>query len=77
MDKATLKKAYRNAWILLFIVSAFVVVFFYLTLETNKAPPKPTWDMGGSPFVPASGNTANGYYSPVEKAEQPASKEAK
>ncbi|MDJ0766347.1 MAG: hypothetical protein QNJ97_25450 [Myxococcota bacterium] len=63
-----LKRAYRNAWILLALVSAAVVIFFAFTLKTNRTPPPPSWDMGNVPFVPASSTYANGYYSPVDDA---------
>lgn len=65
MDGKTLKKAYRNAWILVILVAAFSAVFFALTLAVNGSAPEPQWDMGGVPFVPASSDRANGYYSPV------------
>lgn len=65
MDREQLKKAYRNAWILLLIVTAFVLVFFWLTLRTNEDHPPVEWDMGGVDFVPASSTYANGYHAPA------------
>ena len=69
MDDAALKKAFRNAWILVLLATAFIVVAAWFVFRTNQHPPEPTWDMRGVPFVPASSNYANGYYSPVEAPE--------
>ena len=66
MDKASLKKAYRNAWILVLLAAVFIVVVFLFVFRTNENPPERKWNMGGVPFVPASSSYAEGYYSPVD-----------
>jgi hypothetical protein len=65
MDRAQLKKAYRNAWILLVLIAAFLLAFFWFTLRANEDHPPVEWDMGGVEFVPASSTYANGYYAPA------------
>jgi len=67
MDRAQLKKAYRNAWILLLILSAFVLAFCWFTFRVSEDHPPVGWDMGGVRFVPASSKYANGYYAPAAK----------
>ncbi len=64
----SMKKAYRNGWILVLLAACFVVALFLFVLKTNENPPAPDWDMGGKRFVPASSPYANGYYSPVERS---------
>ena len=66
MDEAALKKAYRNAWILVALAAVFVVAVVIFVFRTNANPPPRKWDMGGVPFVPASSSYAEGYYSPVD-----------
>jgi bacteriorhodopsin len=66
VHEASLKKAYRNAWILVVLAAIFVVVVVLFVFRTNKNPPQRTWNMGGVPFVPASSSYAEGYYSPVD-----------
>ena len=66
MDNAALKKAFRNAWILVVLAAVFIVVVVLFVYRTNANPPEPEWNMGGVPFVPASSNHAEGYYSPVD-----------
>jgi hypothetical protein len=71
MEQQQLKKAYRNAWILLALVTAFVVLFFLFTVKANEEHPAVEWDMGGVEFVPASSTYANGYYTePVSRDEE-------
>jgi len=72
MDKEQLRKAYRNAWILLLVVVAFLFVFFVFTLRINEDHPPVEWDMGGVEFVPASSIYANGYHAPVERPAEEA-----
>jgi hypothetical protein len=75
MERAQLKRAYRNAWILLLIVALFTVLFFLFTVDANRDHPDVTWDMGGVPFVPASSVYANGYYTSAEPSDQGAAGE--
>jgi hypothetical protein len=72
MDRAQLKKAYRNAWILLLIVTAFVAVFFWFTVRANEDHPPVEWDMGGVEFVPAGSAYANGYHAPAREPAEDA-----
>ena len=65
MDDNELKKGFRNAWILAVIAAVFVVVFFLFTVKMNTPAVEVTWKMGGTPFVPASAMSADGYYKPV------------
>jgi len=67
MDQQTLKRAYRNAWIVLLIAILISVAFFWLALRTNEPPVEPEFEMGNVPFVPASSTYAEGYYLPVEE----------
>jgi len=60
-----LRKGYRNAWIVLVLGFVYVGVFLALAIRTNRDPPPVTWDMGGTPFVPASSPQAEGYFLPV------------
>jgi hypothetical protein len=62
MDPESLKKAFRNGWILVALATAFVIGFFAFTLAVGKDAPKPDWEMGGVPFVPASSDYGNNYY---------------
>jgi hypothetical protein len=67
MDDSTLHKAYRNGWILLLLVAAFVVAFVVFALRENLDHPPVAWDMGGVRFVPASSPYASGYYTGLEQ----------
>ena len=67
MDRATLRRAYRNGWILLLLAILFSLVFFWFTLRTNEPPVEPEFEMGAVPFVPASSTYAEGYHLPVEE----------
>jgi hypothetical protein len=62
MEPDALKKAFRNGWILVALVTLFFVAFFVFTLAAAKDAPKPGWDMGGVPFVPASSTYGNDYH---------------
>jgi hypothetical protein len=66
MHEASLKKAFRNAWILVVLAAVFVLVVALFVFRTNENPPQRSWRMGGVPFVPASSSYAEGYYSPVD-----------
>lgn len=68
MDETRLKRGYRNAWILVALSALFVVAFFYLTWRANTPARPEAWDMGGTPFVPASHAAAEGY--PVPAGEK-------
>ncbi len=59
-----LKKAYRNAWILVLVATVFIVGFFAFVLYFSFGAPKSDWDMGGVKFVPASSSYGEGYYVP-------------
>ena len=74
MDDAALKKAFRNAWILVILAAVFIVAAFLFVLRTNENPPPPKWNMGGVPFVPASSGYAEDYYSPVDGTEKESDK---
>jgi len=65
MDDGELKRGLRNAWILTLVAVVFVVVFFVFTLRANRPATPESWEMGGTPFVPASHPAAEGYYRPV------------
>jgi len=65
MDDRELETGYRNAWILTAIAAVFAAAFFAFVVRTNSPGTAPTWDMGGTPFVPASSTTADGYYKEV------------
>jgi hypothetical protein len=67
MEPEALKKAFRNGWILVAVATLFFVAFFAFTLAAAKDAPKPGWDMGGVPFVPASSTYGNDYYTPMPK----------
>jgi len=70
LDDTTLKRAFRNGWLLLLAAMAFVVLVFVFTLESNTPAPAPAWDMGGEPFVPASSHTADGYFVPPAAGQE-------
>lgn len=57
-----LKRGFRNAWILTLLGVVYVVAFFYLAWTKNSPGHPRTWQMGGTPFVPASSPYAEGYY---------------
>ena len=62
---AQLKRGFRNAWVLAAIAAVFVVVFLLFTVKMNTPATPVTWKMGGTPFVPASAMSADGYYRPA------------
>jgi hypothetical protein len=77
MDDKTLKKAYRNAWLLTGLSLLFIAGFFLLTVKSNR-PAKPvTWDMNGTPFVPAAGVEAEGYAKSTVPVGTPVGEEKK
>jgi len=61
MDDKTIKRGYRNAWILTGLSLLYICGFYYMTMTANRNPKPTPWDMGGVPFVPASGVEAEGY----------------
>ena len=65
MEEKTLKRGYRNAWILTLLGAVYVVLFYLLATTTNLPGAPAEWDMRGTPFVPASSHEAEGYYQPV------------
>lgn len=65
MDDTELKKGFLNAWVLTAIAAVFVVVFLLFTVKMNTPAAPVTWKMGGTPFVPASAMSADGYHKPV------------
>ena len=65
MNDNELKKGFRKAWWLVLAGVAYVVIFVGLALRTNNPPRPKGWDMGGTPFVPASSLPADGYYKPT------------
>jgi len=67
MDDRTISRGYKKAWMLVGISFVFVIGFFFFTLYFNGPNRRITWDMGGTPFVPASSLKAEGYYQPVPK----------
>ena len=74
MNDAELKKAFRNGYLLLGGAFVFIILFFLWVLHFSLDAPKETWEMGGEAFVPASSNTANGYYVPPIEVEKGAPK---
>jgi hypothetical protein len=66
VHEASLKKAYRNAWILVALAAVLVLAVALFVFRTNENPPQRTWRMGGVPFVPARSSYAEGYFSPVD-----------
>lgn len=77
MDDKTMRKGYRNAWILTGISLVFILVFFLFTLRTNS-PDRPVhFDMGGTPFVPARGVHSEGYAETYVPASQAVGGEAR
>jgi len=61
MDDATLEKALRRGWILALVGMLWIVAHFLLAFHTSRPEPAAEWDMGGTPFVPASSIEADGY----------------
>jgi hypothetical protein len=61
-DDRDLGKGYRNAWILTALGILYIVAYLLLAMWTNLPEKAPTWDMDGTPFVPASSVEAEGYY---------------
>ena len=57
-----LRRGYRNAWILTGLGILYIVAYLALAFWTNQPEKAPTWDMDGTPFVPASSVEAEGYY---------------
>jgi len=51
----------RRGWLLVGLALVFVVVFAGFVYTSNTPGMEPTWDMNGTPFVPASSNEATGY----------------
>lgn len=66
LDDKQLRRGYRNAWLLAALSVLFVAAFAYFTIAINTPEPEVKWDMGGKPFVPASGPEASGYFAPVK-----------
>ena len=62
MAEEDLKTGYRRAWLLVLVGVAYVATFLALVLRTNISARPAGWDMGGTPFVPASSFKAEGYY---------------
>ena len=62
MSHEDLKSGYRRAWILVLVGTLYVVGFLALALRTNLPARPAGWDMGGTPFVPASSIEADGYF---------------
>ena len=77
MDDQTIRKGYRNAWILTGISLAFIAGFFLLTWKTNSPDRPVRFDMGGTPFVPARGVHSEGYAETYVSPSQPVGAEVK
>jgi hypothetical protein len=71
MDDMELKRGFRNAWVLTLVAAVFLVVFLLFTVKMNTPDPAVTWKMGGTPFVPASAMSADGYHKPVPPVAAP------
>ena len=65
----SLARGFRNAWILTGVAAVFVVLFLAFAIRFNRPAQPERWDMGGTPFVPASSLHADGYRSPPPPAE--------
>ena len=70
MDDTKLRRGVRNAWLLTLAAVIFVVGFFLFTVKMNTPAKPEAWDMGGTPFVPASHPAAEGYYEPLAAGGQ-------
>jgi len=68
MDDQETDKAFRRAWLLVLVGLAYSLGFTLLALAANIPEKTPAWDMGGTPFVPASSPFANGYPLPFERS---------
>jgi hypothetical protein len=69
MEEKTLRRGYRNAWILTLLAIGYIVLALLLATATNRPGAPVEWDMGGEAFVPASSPKAEGYYLPVTDPE--------
>ena len=63
-----LRRGHRNGWILVAVAIAYIVGALLLAWRVSLQAPPPQWDMGGTPFVPASAPQAEGYYTPETQA---------
>lgn len=61
MDDAKLERALRRGWLLALIGILWILVHFLLAFHTSRPAPPVDWNMGGTPFVPASSIEADGY----------------
>ncbi|RJO64533.1 MAG: hypothetical protein C4523_18125 [Myxococcales bacterium] len=71
MENGVLKRAYRNSYLLTALALLFVVAFWLFTRLANTPPTPVVWDMGGTPFVPASSVQAEGYHQPTAPGKAP------
>ncbi len=60
-DNDDLKRAWRKGWYLVIAGLIYTFLFFAFTLHHHPESPTPEWDMGGTPFVPASSPYATEY----------------
>jgi hypothetical protein len=67
-DDRALRRGYRNGWILVVLAIGYIVGALLFAWRMSHPAPPPKWDMGGTPFVPASAHQADGYYTKEAEA---------
>jgi len=77
MDDKTIRRGYRNAWILTGISLVFIAGFWLFTWKMNSPDRPVNFDFGGTPFVPARGVHSEGYAETYVPATQPVGAEEK
>jgi hypothetical protein len=70
MDEQTLRKGYRNAWILTLALILLVAVWTWFTIATNSTEVPPGWSQGGRPFVPGESAYGLGYSTPTAQPQE-------
>ena len=64
LSEDALRKGFRNGWLFTVMAAALIVGSFFFVWLTNTPAQPERWDVGGTPFVPASSSQAEGYYLP-------------
>lgn len=61
MSDSAFDREAKRGWVLVGLALIFVVAFAGFVYVANTPGVEPTWDMNGTPFVPASSDEAVGY----------------
>jgi hypothetical protein len=66
MDDKSIKRGFRQAWILVALAFVHVVAFWAFNFWLNQDTPNADWDLDDKPIVPANSIEADGYYHEVD-----------